>query len=228
MARGPHYTHKQFQELENMQREEMSRLIRTMNETGSDQEELEELSQDLRVRFKTKAQASKPTKDDLWKTLAAKTRGHNKATPAVPTLWFGLCSKTTDRSHKTNRWITSDPIEANDAATRPGCIIPRVFHFREEAEDWIKDDDTPMPDLLPPQKKKGVSNEDSNSSEDENDVALDALVKKAATVAYLKKKKQARRHTKKEQEEKEEHGQMKQARKRQPPTPHSHHRSKQA
>jgi hypothetical protein len=86
MARGPYYTHQQFQELENTQREEMSRLIRTMNETGSDQEELEELSRDLRVRFRTKAQASKPTEDDLWKTLAAKTREHNKATPAVPKL----------------------------------------------------------------------------------------------------------------------------------------------
>jgi hypothetical protein len=105
------------------------------------------------VRFKakspagSKSQASSPAIDDLWKTLAAKTGGHT-ATPD-PNLWFGMCTKITDRSSKTDRWITSDPIVANDAATRPRCIIAQVFHSREEAEDWIKDNGSPMPGLHP-------------------------------------------------------------------------------
>jgi hypothetical protein len=186
LARGPYYTHEQFQELENTQREEMSRLVMTMNETGSDQDELEELSRDLRVRFQAKVQTSEPTADDLQKTLAAKTGGL-KATPK-PRLWFGMRTKTIDRSGKTDRWITSDPIIANDAATRPGCSIAQVFHSREEAEDWTKDDDGPMSGLHPQRMKRGLLNGESDSSENDNS-ALNAVVGRAAKIAYRKKKK---------------------------------------
>jgi hypothetical protein len=183
-----------LQELENTEREEKSRLVRTMNETGSDQEELEELSRDLRVRFKAKIQASEPTEDDLWKSLAAKTGGC-KATPKAK-LWFGMRTKTADRSGKTNRWITSDPIVPNDAATRPGCCIAQVFHSREEDEDWTKDNDSPTPGLHPRRKKRGLSNGDSDSSEIENG-ALNSLVGKAAKIAYMKKEEASSKTSKK-------------------------------
>ncbi len=93
-----------------------------------------------------------------------------------------MCTKIADGSSKIDRWVTSDPIVANDAAMRPGCVIAQVFHSREEAEDWVKDDDSSMP------KKRGFSDEESDSSERES-VALNSLVGKAAKVAYQKKKK---------------------------------------
>jgi hypothetical protein len=67
----------------------------------------------------------------------------------APNLWFGMRTKTIGQCNKANPLITSDSIKANHAARRPGCIIAQVFHSKEEVEDWIKDDDNPMPDLLP-------------------------------------------------------------------------------
>jgi hypothetical protein len=84
----PYYTNGKIKEFERKEKEEMDRLVTAiMNETGSDQDnKLEELSQDLQVRFKTKSPAKSESQarnynmDDLGKALAAKA-GEKKSTP---------------------------------------------------------------------------------------------------------------------------------------------------
>jgi hypothetical protein len=69
LASGPYYTDSQIQAFQVQEKKEMAHLVQTMNEDATDLGKMEELSRDLRMRFKSpKAHSRKPqfkTTDNL-------------------------------------------------------------------------------------------------------------------------------------------------------------------
>jgi hypothetical protein len=94
LAAGPYYTDAQILAFQADQAKEMTLLVQTMHENESDEEEMEELSRDVRVQFAspTPTQAKKkpsPASDnhDLRKALAASSGGPaKKRNPPAPVL----------------------------------------------------------------------------------------------------------------------------------------------
>lgn len=190
LAGGPYYTDYQIQAFRAEEEKEMGRLVQDMNANTDDADEMEELAQDLRVRFKptesTKASSRKkdPT-DDLRRALAAATDGPSrkkKSTPP-PDLWFGMIEK------KGVKWITSNPTEANHAATRKNCHISQVFYTQDTAEEWLEEEESDD-DEIPPLKARSPGHGDG-SEDDSSDPDVDA--KTLAKADRRKKKNQARR-----------------------------------
>ncbi len=115
----------------------MDCLVTAMNETGSDLDQMEKLSQNLQVRFqtnfsaKTKPQAPNQDMDGLWKALVAAKVGKHKLAPD-PKLWFGMLT------NKAKWWLTSNSIIANNVAKSPGSIIAQVFHSQKKLKTGLK------------------------------------------------------------------------------------------
>jgi hypothetical protein len=115
-----------------------------------------------------------------------------RAHPPPPKLWFGMIGR------KEAKWITSDPDEAQKAASKTYCRIHQVFHTQEEAEEWLEEsDDDKIPELIPRKHQAYYS----DSSEDDDSVP-EVDVRGIAKADRRKKKNQARRARKKEAEKK--------------------------
>ena len=158
LASGPYYTDAQILAFQTKEAMEMTQHIDAMNEDVTDEEEMEELSRDVRVKFasrttplaKSRAGAESDSYGrrkadvesasyDLRKALAASSGGHvKKKSPPVPVLWFGMVGKLG------MRWVTSNPAEAHAAVLKKRCRIEEVFQTRSDAEAWIEEED-PIP-----------------------------------------------------------------------------------
>jgi hypothetical protein len=129
-----------------VEKKEMTRLVHTMNEDKDNKSEMEELARDLRVQFKQPSgstfQHNKKSKglkeaeeyansvytpDKLRKILAATGTFKMRNDSPPPELWFGMIGR------KEAKWITSDPKEANKAASKSYCRIHQVFHTQDKA-----------------------------------------------------------------------------------------------
>jgi hypothetical protein len=184
LASGPHYTDAQIQAFQAEEAEEMTRQVDAMNEDMSDQEEMEELSRDVRVQFAP--HTTSPAKEkasveselyDLRKALAASSGGSSrKKSPSSPNLWFGMVGK------QGVRWITSNSSEAYDTISKMHCRIAEIFLTRADAEAWMeKEASTPTPRIGHDQDS------DNESSAPEVDEKVSAKAKR------LRKKNQVRK-----------------------------------
>jgi hypothetical protein len=112
LASGPYYTDAQILAFQAEEAKEMTQHVESMNEDGTDEEEMEELSRDVRVKFKSRTSPLAKSKArgeggttydrrkaraeiyDLRKALAASSGGHlKKKSPPAPILWFGMIGK---------------------------------------------------------------------------------------------------------------------------------------
>jgi hypothetical protein len=93
---------------------------------------------------------------------------------------------------KSECWITSDPIEANDAATYHGGTIAHVFHSREEAETWLKD-----VEARKDPKHRQAGTQESSEEDSSDDGSAGSIADKAL---YRKRKKRDQRRKKREKE----------------------------
>jgi hypothetical protein len=143
---GRFFTDEQLQAFKRSEKAEMAQLVQGMNDDFTDQDEMEELARDLRVKFAEplhdkeeprtkKAMSNVKTTDGLRKALAADGFIARKKKSATPELWFGVI-----HIKKGDRWVTLNPTEAN-AATSKGCRIDRLFHAQTEAEAWLEEDE---------------------------------------------------------------------------------------
>jgi hypothetical protein len=204
LASGPHYTDAQILAFQAESVKEMTLLVDTMHEDESDEEEMEELSRDVRVKFasptpttqaKNKKKPSEASEThDLRKALAAASGGRTKKkNPPAPVLWFGMIGKLG------MRWVTSDPTEAHKTVAKKHCRIDKVFQTRAESEAWLDEawlDEEVMPDLMP---RKLAGYESDSDSDSDGDGFRDSKVDKASAKAdRIKKKKARRRKAKKE------------------------------
>jgi hypothetical protein len=197
LASGPYYTDAQVSAFQADAAKEMTRLVQTMNEDGSDEEEMEELSRDVRVKIaaptptqaKKKPSAASETYD-LRKALAASSGGPSKKkSPPAPVLWFGMVGK------QGMRWVTSNPTEAHHTISKKHCRIEKVFQTQVEAEAWLDEEEPMMPDLVPRDLAQGDSDSDDESS--------DSKVEKASAKANRIRKKKQDRKARKRKEKKE-------------------------
>ena len=219
LASGLYYSDAQIRAFQDAEAEEMGQHVEAMVEDATDEEEMEELSRDVRVKFtsrtqlppnRRKADAETDTYDPsktsttldregLRKSLAAYSGGHSrKESSPVHVLWFGMVGK------QGARWVTSSPSEANDTVSKKQCRIGEVFHTRAAAEGWLEKEEH-----IPTRRPKQTSDSDDKSSVHESD-------EKAST-------KKARRRRKKNQDRKARRKKEKQkARKADYPSPRRH------
>jgi hypothetical protein len=171
---GIFFTDAEFQAVRESEKKEMSHLVQGMNDNPVDKEEMDELARDLRVKFVQPVQGpkkkpSRPQSDpteQLRNAMAAGTlEPKKKKAPGAPEVWFGMLH----RRSKT-KWVTSNPEEANNAASKRGSRIEQLFHTQDEAEAWLfgpsareNDSDDEIPDLVPPRKATAEAY-DSDSS----------------------------------------------------------------
>jgi hypothetical protein len=218
LASGPCYTDSQVRAFQSDAAKEMTLLVDTMNEDGSDGGEMEELSRDVRVKFvsptpapvKNKPSASSTTYD-LRKALAASSGGPSKKkkSPPAPVLWFGMVGK------QGMRWITSNPMEAHNTISKKHCRIEKVFQTQAEAEAWLDEEEPMIPALIP----RDLSQCDSSDSEDEDDSSVSEADKASAKANRLKKKKQNRKARKKKESKEAKAKTKKKSRKPEPRRP---------
>jgi len=190
LASGPHYTEAQIRAFQTDAAQEMSQLVQTMNEEITDGGELEELSRDLRVKFKEpRAQVHSlpsrtprmhdPDSTEVLRKALAATGVSKKKPPPAPTLWFGMIGK------QEVKWITLDPITAHAAAAKTYGRIHQVFHTKEEAEEWLDEDEGSEDNRARAPLSEHHGNYDSDSSD-------------ASSVAEVKDKKTTKADRRKE------------------------------
>jgi hypothetical protein len=145
---GLFFADAQLQSFKQAERAEMSHLVQGMNDGTTDKEEMNELARDLRVTFiepskepprNTKASPHKDSTEKLRKALAADSLGTKKQKATIPELWFGVI-----QTKRGDKWLTSNPAEANRATAKKGSRIDQVFHDQGEAEAWLdsRDEDS--------------------------------------------------------------------------------------
>jgi hypothetical protein len=109
----------------------------------------------------TKASPHKDSTEKLRKALAADSLGTKKQKVTIPELWFGMI-----QTKRGDKWLTSNPAEANRAAAKKGSRRDQVFHNQGEAEAWLdsrdedSEDETEIPNLIPP--RRGYESDDSS------------------------------------------------------------------
>jgi hypothetical protein len=146
-----------------------------MNKDATNEDEMEELAQDLRVRFeppmaspeKTKKDKRDPS-DDLRKALATNTGGPTRKKKDFPSLFCGLDLSELwvvfDGFHLTRWRQTRLPRERNEK-----CIKYMVLEWRQKP--GLKKKGVKMKEFLPLLKNQDDSNEsDSDSSVPDVDV----------------------------------------------------------
>jgi hypothetical protein len=175
LASGPYYTDAQVQAFQAEEAKEMTRHVDAMNEDRSDEEEMEELSRDVRVKFAPRSTSLAEEKTsaeselyDLRKALAASSGGSSKKkSPPSPNLWFGMVGK------QGIRWITSNSSEAYDTISKMHCRIEEIFLTRADAEAWMeKEESTPTP------RTRHDQDSDNGSSAPEIDEKVSAKAKR--------------------------------------------------
>jgi hypothetical protein len=198
LARGPYYTDAQILGFQTEAAKEMTRLVDTMNDDAeSDEEEMERLSRDVRVKFaspvpqQAKDKAGASSNADLRKALAASSgSGPSKTkSPPVPVLWFGMVGK------KGMRWVSSNPTEAHDTISKKHCRIEKVFQTRVEAEAWLDEEEIMIPDLVPMDPARY---DDSDSDDAINESKVERT---SARENRIQKKKQARKARRRKEKE---------------------------
>jgi hypothetical protein len=144
LTSGPYYTEDQIRAFQAEEAKEMSQHVDTMAEDVTDEEEMEELARDVRVKFPAgtgsdsydhrKARAENSV---LREALAASSGGRSKKkSPPVPVLWFGMIGTFG------MRWITSNSVEAHEMVSRAKqCRIEEVFHLKADAEAWVEEEE---------------------------------------------------------------------------------------
>jgi hypothetical protein len=165
---GLFFTDAQLQSFKQVERAEMSHLVQGMNDDTTDKEEMNELARDLRVTFiepskepprNTKA-PHKDSTEKPRKALVADSLGTKKQKATIPELWFGMI-----QTKRGDKWLTSNPAEADRAAAKKGSRIDQVFHNQGEAEAWLdsreedSEDETEIPNLIP---CRGYESDDSS------------------------------------------------------------------
>ena len=193
LASGPFYTDSQIRDFRITEAKEMSRHVEAMNNDVSDEEEMEALSRDVRVKFAARVPSPARDRDlsesaqprtesetyDLRKTLAASSGEYSKqkkSTGRAP--WFGMIG-----GHNV-RWTTSNQSEANFAVATKHCQIAEVFTTRTEAEAW-------------------VDAGSSSHSEPDNDSSGRGIEEVASAKAERRRKKNQVRKARKKKERKE-------------------------
>jgi hypothetical protein len=193
LASGPYYTDAQVLAFQAEEAKEMTRHVDAMNEDMSDEEEMEALSRDVRVKFvsPTSAPAKEKASDesdlyDLRKALAASSGGRSKKTSSsTPVLWFGMVGK------QGIRWVTSSSSEAYDTISKKYCRIAQVFQTRADAEAWMEKEE-PTLTLRPGQ---------DHDSDDESSVP-EVDEKVSAKVERRRKKNQVRKARRRKEKKK--------------------------
>jgi hypothetical protein len=188
LTSGPFYTDDQVLAFQAEEEKEMTRHVDAMNEDMSDEEEMEELSRDVRVKFAPKtlslAEAEARAKSELYdfrKALAASSGGSSKkkSSPTSPVLWFGMVGR------QGVRWITSDSSKAYDLNSNKNCRIDKVFLNRADAEAWMEKEEPNRP------VQDHDSDHESSAPEDEE--------KESPKAKRRRKKNQARKARKQEE-----------------------------
>ena len=204
LSSGPYYTDAQIRAFQAEEAKEMSQQVEAMTEDVTDEEELEELSRDVRVQFTPRtpplanheAGAGSDTYDHrqaraensvLRKALAASSGGHlKKKSPPVPVLWFGMIGNLG------MRWITSNAVEAHETVSRSRhCRIEEVFHLETDAEAWVEEED-----LIPTRRPRQDRDSDTENSVPE-------VEEKGKAKANRRRKKNQVRKARRQKERKE-------------------------
>jgi hypothetical protein len=140
LASGPYYRDAQVLAFQAEEAKERTRHVDAMDMDMSDEEEMEDLSRDVRVKFASQTTSLAEEKAsaeselyDLRKALAASSGGSSKkkSSPS-PVLWFGMVGR------QGIRWITSDSSKAYGMTSKTYCRIEEVFLTRADAEAWME------------------------------------------------------------------------------------------
>jgi hypothetical protein len=197
----------------------MEILVDSLNKDTTNEDEMDELVRDVRVRFESQKAPPEITKksdpsDALQKALAANGGGptRKKKSSPPPVMWFGLIG-----TRHGVKWITANVMEAHEAATKKKCKIHQVYSTREEAEAWLEEEDSDeaIPDHLPRSQRIGES--DNDSSVPDSRVSHRQAKNKA-------RKKQRMREAKKSKDSKEEKAKKSARSRSQKKKPHKQHK----
>ena len=136
------FTDAELQAVREAKKKEMSHLVQGMNDDPTNKEEMEELAQDLRVKFlvepievpkkKSAAHHQSDSTNDLRKAMdASALEPKQKKAAAPPEVWFGMVQKNCGTN-----WVTRNPFEATIAASKKVSHIEQVLHTEDKAEAW--------------------------------------------------------------------------------------------